>query len=222
MPREQMESSVEGLKPGWSEILPQIGGVLKSMGFDPVLTSAARTREHQMRINPSAPNSYHVIQGGGGDAIIDSRARATGFGLLQIDGQAPSAKTGDDSQTQPSQTRQDFDLNTQGGVTQKLLEKFVNERFSKAVKEKDINAVNFFEPMLDDKDKFQNTTENREAVISRYEEQSVTPKTEREQKQKVGNAIIQLANQNGSSQKIQEWQIHFDRRPKHRGVSCSG
>ena len=66
--------------------------------------------------------------------------------------------------------------------------------------------------------------------------QSVTPKTEREQKQKVGNAIIQLANQNGmavpgvdfkalqngSSQKIQEWQIHFDRRPKHRGVSCSG
>ena len=85
MPREQMESSVEGLKPGWSEILPQIGGVLKSMGFDPVLTSAARTREHQMRINPSAPNSYHVIQGGG-DAIIDSRARATGFGLLQIDG----------------------------------------------------------------------------------------------------------------------------------------
>ena len=76
--------------------------------------------------------------------------------------------------------------------------------------------------MLDDKDKFQNTTENREAVISRYEEQSVTPKTEREQKQKVGNAIIQLANQNGSSQKIQEWQIHFDRRPKNRGVSCSG
>lgn len=116
MPREQMESSVEGLKPGWSEILPQIGGVLKSMGFDPVLTSAARTREHQMRINPSAPNSYHVIQDGG-DAIIDSRARAASFGLLQIDGQAPSAKTGDDSQTQPSQTRQDFDLNTQDLLT---------------------------------------------------------------------------------------------------------
>ena len=26
-------------------------------------------REHQMRINPSAPNSYHIIQDDGGDAV---------------------------------------------------------------------------------------------------------------------------------------------------------
>ncbi|MBR0061609.1 MAG: transglycosylase SLT domain-containing protein, partial [Selenomonadaceae bacterium] len=66
--------NVSSLKTGWAEVIPQIGGVLKSMGFDPVITSGGRTHEHQMSINPSAPNSYHIIQDDGGDAIDISLA----------------------------------------------------------------------------------------------------------------------------------------------------
>ena len=65
---------VASLKAGWSNILPQIGGALKSMGFDPVITSGGRTQEHQMSINPSAPNSYHIIRDEGGDAVDISLA----------------------------------------------------------------------------------------------------------------------------------------------------
>ncbi|MBR4383783.1 MAG: lytic transglycosylase domain-containing protein, partial [Selenomonadaceae bacterium] len=62
-------AQTDNLKAGWSEVIPQIGGVLKSMGFEPVITSGGRTHEHQMEINPSAPNSYHIIREEGGDAV---------------------------------------------------------------------------------------------------------------------------------------------------------
>ncbi|MBR1646043.1 MAG: transglycosylase SLT domain-containing protein [Selenomonadaceae bacterium] len=66
---------VASLKAGWREVIPQIGGVLKNMGFDPVITSGGRTQAHQMEINPSAPNSYHIIrEGEGGDALDISLA----------------------------------------------------------------------------------------------------------------------------------------------------
>ena len=75
MPRAPMESSVEELKEGWSSILPWIGGVLRyQFGYDPMITSAARTQEHQMRINPSAPNSHHIIRENGGNAVDISLA----------------------------------------------------------------------------------------------------------------------------------------------------
>ncbi|MBR3748099.1 MAG: transglycosylase SLT domain-containing protein, partial [Selenomonadaceae bacterium] len=68
------DPNVSSLKNGWSEVLPQIGGVLKGMGFDPVITSGGRTQDHQMSINPSAPNSYHIIRDEGGDAVDISLA----------------------------------------------------------------------------------------------------------------------------------------------------
>ncbi|MBO6291908.1 MAG: transglycosylase SLT domain-containing protein, partial [Selenomonas sp.] len=67
--KAEMESSLENVR-WFKELAPWIGGMLKKAGAgDAVYTSGARTLEHQMRINPEAPNSYHVDRGKGGDAV---------------------------------------------------------------------------------------------------------------------------------------------------------
>lgn len=62
---QPMESSLEGVW-WYNDLKGWIGGVLKQEGAgNAEYTSGARTYEHQMRINPDAPNSYHVH----GDAV---------------------------------------------------------------------------------------------------------------------------------------------------------
>ena len=65
-----IDEQVKQLTPAFRNALPQIGGILKNrFHIDAVISSGGRTREHQMEINPSAPNSYHVIRENGGDAV---------------------------------------------------------------------------------------------------------------------------------------------------------
>ncbi|MBQ6006595.1 MAG: hypothetical protein IJL14_10165 [Selenomonadaceae bacterium] len=75
-------------------------------------------------------------------------------------------------QTEPSKPL--FDLNAQDSTTQNLLAQFANERFAKAVNDEDVPIANFFNGMFDDinhNSVFQNTPENREAIIERYGEE---------------------------------------------------
>ena len=65
-----IDEQVKQLTPEFRAALPAIGGILKhKFGVDAVISSGARTREHQMEINPSAPNSHHIIRENGGDAV---------------------------------------------------------------------------------------------------------------------------------------------------------
>lgn len=58
--------NLDGLSATMKGALPLIGGAIYQMGFkDAEITSGYRTLEHQMRLNPSAPNSYHTT----GDAV---------------------------------------------------------------------------------------------------------------------------------------------------------
>ncbi|MBQ6004817.1 MAG: transglycosylase SLT domain-containing protein, partial [Selenomonadaceae bacterium] len=80
----------------------------------------------------------------------------------------------DEDSTAKSQNHQEesskplFDLNAQDSTTQKLLEQFANERFAKAVDDKDVPTVKFFNGMFDDNSAFQDTQKNREAIVERY------------------------------------------------------
>lgn len=66
----RIDEQVKQLTPQFRAALPAIGGILKhKFGLDAVISSGARTREHQMEINPSAPNSHHIIRENGGDAV---------------------------------------------------------------------------------------------------------------------------------------------------------
>lgn len=58
---------LEHLKPELRAAIPVIGGMLTQLGYGDVmlLTSGYRTKEYQMRLNPKAPNSYHIY----GDAL---------------------------------------------------------------------------------------------------------------------------------------------------------
>ena len=61
-----IDEQVKQLKPELQQVLPTIGGILKNkFGVDGVISSGARSKERQMQVNPSAPNSYHVY----GDAV---------------------------------------------------------------------------------------------------------------------------------------------------------
>ena len=65
-----IDEQVRQLTPEFRSALPQIGGILKyKFGMDAVISSGGRTYEHQMEINPSAPNSHHIIRERGGDAV---------------------------------------------------------------------------------------------------------------------------------------------------------
>ena len=65
-----IDEQVRQLTPEFRSALPQIGGILKyKFGINAVISSGGRTRAHQMEINPSAPNSYHIIRENGGDAV---------------------------------------------------------------------------------------------------------------------------------------------------------
>lgn len=58
--------NLDGLSTTMKGALPLIGGAIYQMGFkDAEITSGYRTTEHQMELNPSAPNSYHTT----GDAV---------------------------------------------------------------------------------------------------------------------------------------------------------
>ncbi|MBQ6298641.1 MAG: glucosaminidase domain-containing protein [Selenomonadaceae bacterium] len=72
---------------------------------------------------------------------------------------------------QQEQTKPLFDINTEDSTTQKLLDKFANERFNEAINNEDEDGIKFFDGMFDDKDAFQSTPENRNAVIERYGEE---------------------------------------------------
>lgn len=82
-----IDEQVQALKPQWKDgVLGTIGGVLQQkFGVTGTISSAARTYEHQMEVNPSSPNSYHVIQGDGGDAVD-----------IVLDGSLPDGVTSDD------------------------------------------------------------------------------------------------------------------------------
>lgn len=82
-----IDEQVQSLKPQWKDgVLGTIGGVLQQkFGVTGTISSAARTYEHQMEVNPGSPNSYHVIQGDGGDAVD-----------IVLDGNLPDGVTTDD------------------------------------------------------------------------------------------------------------------------------
>lgn len=65
-----IDEQVRQLTPEFRSALPQIGGILKyKFGVNAVISSGGRTYAHQMEINPSAPNSHHIIRERGGDAV---------------------------------------------------------------------------------------------------------------------------------------------------------
>ena len=75
---------------------------------------------------------------------------------------------------QKKSTKPLFDINSEDETTQKLLNKFANERFNEAINNEDEEAIKFFDGMFTDVDRvstFQNTPENRNAVIERYGEE---------------------------------------------------
>lgn len=63
-----IDAQVGELKSGWAEQLPLIGGILHSMGMDGVISSAARSAEHNAEVGGS-PTSHHINHGQGGDAL---------------------------------------------------------------------------------------------------------------------------------------------------------
>lgn len=55
------DPNLDSLSATMKGALPLIGGAIYQMGFkDAEITSGYRSLEHQMRLNPSAPNSYHT------------------------------------------------------------------------------------------------------------------------------------------------------------------
>lgn len=66
---DAITEQVQNLKAGWADVLPQIGGVLHNQfGLDGVISSAARTPEHNAEVG-GAPHSHHIDNGDGGDAV---------------------------------------------------------------------------------------------------------------------------------------------------------
>lgn len=57
-----IDEQVKNLKEEFRGILPTIGGILQQLGVGDgaKISSGARSYEHQMEVNPDAPNSYHV------------------------------------------------------------------------------------------------------------------------------------------------------------------
>ena len=65
-----IDEQVKQLTPEFRSVLPQIGGILKNkFGITGTISSGGRTYEHQMEVNPDAPNSWHIIRERGGDAV---------------------------------------------------------------------------------------------------------------------------------------------------------
>ncbi len=66
---DAITAQVQNLKSGWQSVLPQIGGVLHNQfGLDGVISSAARTPEHNAEVG-GAEHSHHIDNGDGGDAV---------------------------------------------------------------------------------------------------------------------------------------------------------
>ena len=66
---DNITEQIGQLKDGWSEVLPQIGGALKNkFGVTPIISSAARSAEHNAEVG-GAKNSYHIVRENGGDAL---------------------------------------------------------------------------------------------------------------------------------------------------------
>lgn len=66
---DAITEQVQNLKAGWADVLPQIGGVLHNQfGLDGVISSAARTPEHNAEVG-GAEHSHHIDNGDGGDAV---------------------------------------------------------------------------------------------------------------------------------------------------------
>lgn len=66
---EDITAQVGTLKSGWSDVLPQIGGILKNQfGVDAEISSAGRSEEHNAEVG-GAENSYHIVRENGGDAV---------------------------------------------------------------------------------------------------------------------------------------------------------
>lgn len=65
-----IDEQVAGLKDGWQNVIPQIGGVIKNQfGIDGAqISSGFRTREHNAEVG-GAEHSYHVGDGQHGDAL---------------------------------------------------------------------------------------------------------------------------------------------------------
>lgn len=60
--QDGIQEQIDNLKPELKGALPTIGGILNNLGVadGAEISSAARSYEHQMEVNPDAPNSYHV------------------------------------------------------------------------------------------------------------------------------------------------------------------
>lgn len=69
---------------------------------------------------------------------------------------------------EPEPTKPLFDLNAEDSTTQNLLEKFLNERFNKAVEDNDVQEMGFIQNLVDDKFSLINTPENRKAILDHY------------------------------------------------------
>jgi|GEM_PF-880052 len=66
---DRITQQVSQLKPGWNEIIPQIGGALKNkFGINATISSAARSAEHNAAVGGVA-TSHHIIRENGGDAL---------------------------------------------------------------------------------------------------------------------------------------------------------
>lgn len=66
---DNITQQVSQLKNGWSDVIPQIGGVLKEkFGLNATISSAARSADHNAEVG-GAPNSYHIVRDEGGDAL---------------------------------------------------------------------------------------------------------------------------------------------------------
>lgn len=81
-----IDEQVKQLKPQWNDgVLGTIGGVLKqNFGITGVISSAARTAEHNAAVGGS-PTSHHIIRDDGGDAVD-----------IVLDGNLPDGVTADD------------------------------------------------------------------------------------------------------------------------------
>ena len=64
-----IDQQVQQLSGNWQNVIPEIGGVLHDkFGIDGVISSGARSAEHNAEVG-GATNSYHIDNGGGGNAL---------------------------------------------------------------------------------------------------------------------------------------------------------